>query len=130
MTTTAVINAQSFGTSTNVGNGKFSIAAATLQATTTAYVVSVKVAVGAGQPFSPPTCIRVWYTTTTYTVAQADAPLHLGPTARYVDVPLDRPTIIRDSSLEPVTGTSFHCWADAPTLSVASDLTVTLVELP
>lgn len=130
MTTTTVINAQSFGTSTNVGNDKFSISPVTLAAPTTAFVVAVRANNTAPNPHDPKQVVRVHYTTTTFTVAQADAPLQLGPTNRYVDVQLNRPVAIRDSSLEPVTGSKFHCWVDAPNLSVAATLDVVLVELP
>lgn len=130
MTSTNVISGQSFGTSTNKGNGLFSPSATTLAGTTTAFVVSAIVTAGTDAVLKPGLRVRVWYTTTTHTVAAADAPSKLGQTARYVDVDIDRPVAIRDSSLEPVTGSKFHCWVDAPTLDVAATLTVALVELP
>lgn len=130
MTTTTVINAQSFGTGSNVGNGKFSQNPVTLQVTTTAFVVSAEMATGNNGQLDPKTKIRVWYTTTTRTVTAADAPSKLGQTAHYVDVTIDRPVAIRDSMLEPVTGNLFHVWVDAPVLGVAGTITVVLVELP
>lgn len=134
MTSTAVINAQSYGTSTNKGNSLFTPNATTLQTGTTAFVVSVKLANSAtSQDIDKNQKVRVWYTTTTYTVTAAEAPLTLARTARYVDCwPRDGVSkeSITDSSLEPVTGANFMCWVDAPTMSAAGSLTVTLVELP
>ena len=132
MTTQSAISGQSFGTSTNVGNNKFSINPLTLSASTTAYVVNVQVTNGTAGG-APQQEIRVWYTTTMRTVTAANAPSYLSATARYVDVRLSVKTAdlrIKDSSLEPVTGSYFHCWVDAPTLDVAATLSVDLVELP
>lgn len=130
MTTTTVINAQSFGTSTNVGNGKFAPAATALQATTTAFVVNAKVTLGTDQAKRPNKTLRVWYTTCVDSVAAGDCVSQLAGTAHYVDVPLDRTVRSEDSMLEPITGGFFNCWVDAPNLDVASTLTVKLVELP
>lgn len=130
MTTQAIFTAQSIGATTNTGEGKFSIAPLTIGATTTAYVVSIKITLGADEPLSKTKKIRVWYTTTTHTVAAADAVSQLGQTARFVEVTADRPIIIADSTLEPVTGSKFHAWADPGTLTTAGSLTGTLVELP
>ncbi len=132
MTTQSAISGQSFGTSTNVGNNKFSINPLTLGAGTTAFVVNVQVTNGTAGG-APQQEVRVWYTTTMRTVTAANAPLQLASTARYVDVRLSERTggvVIKDSSLEPVTGSKFHCWVDAPTLDVAASLSVDLVELP
>lgn len=132
MTTQSAISGQSFGTSTNVGNGKFSINPLTLAGTTTAYVVNMQITAGAG-PFGPQQDVRVYYTTTMRTVTAANAPEQLGPTARYVELRIPQGAsrvTIRDSALEPVTGSKFHCWVDAPTLPTAASLTVDLVELP
>lgn len=132
MTTQSAISGQSFGTGSNIGNGKFSIAALTLAGTTTAFVVNAQVTNGAG-PQNEGDFVRVWYTTTMRTVTDANAPKQLGQTARYVDVFLTKDSgrvTIKDSSLEPVTGSSFHCWVDAPKLATAATLDVDLVELP
>lgn len=132
MTTTTVISGQTFGTSTNVGNAKFSIAPVTLQASTTAYVVQLKWTAGASIE-NRGSRIVVWYTTTAATVTAGNAPTQLNQTARYVDLVAPQSAAgvqIRDSSLEPVTGNKFHCWVEAPNLSVAATLDVVLVELP
>lgn len=130
MTITAVINGQSFGTSTNVGPNQFAISPTTLQTSTTAFVVNVKIVLGAGTIFSKTTKLRVWYTSIFESTTAANAPAQLGQTARYVDVILDRDTAKVDSTLEPVTGGFFNCWVDSPTLNVAGTLTVNLIELP
>ena len=132
MTTQAALSGQSFGTGANIGNNKFSIAPLTLAGTTTTYVVNVQVTTGAG-PVHADLEVRVWYTTTMRTVTGSDAPVKLGQTARYVDIriPKHSSTIaIKDSTLEPVTGSKFHCWVDAPTLQTAATLDIDVVELP
>lgn len=135
MTTQTAISAQSFGTGSNVGNNKFSIAPLTLASGTTAFIVNVQVTNGTGASGNSgqPVDVRVWYTTTVRTVTAGNAPLTLGATARYIDTKIMGGTAAvysKDSSLEPKTGASFHCWVDAPNLSVAATLDVVLVELP
>jgi hypothetical protein len=127
MTTQAAINGQSFGTSTNVGNNKFSITPLTFGGTTERYVVSVKTVGAAG--VLTPRYFRVWYATTPYSVDAANAPYHF-KNPRYVDVEVNNGTVIIDSLVETCKGSKFHCWADAPKLEVAATLSVTLVELP
>mgnify|MGYP003645424862 CR=1 FL=1 len=131
MTTQSAISAQSFGTSTNVGNGKFSISPLTLAAGTSTFVVTVQVTAGAGPVDRQVEC-RIWYTTTIRTVTSTDAPQKLAQTARYVDIRMPEYSstiVIKDSTLEPATGTLFHCWVDAPKLQTAATLSVDLVEL-
>jgi hypothetical protein len=133
MTTTTVINAQSFGTGSNVGDGKFAANPVTLQATTTAYVVNAKVI---GTAPEPGEVVKVWYTTIFESTTAANAPKQLSQTARFVPVDLTNLdgavsfTLKKDSFLEPVTGGFFNCWVDAPKLSAAATITVTLIELP
>ena len=127
MTTQTAINAQSFGTSTNVGNDKFSITPLTFGGTTERYVVSVKTVGAAG--VLTPRKLRVWFATTPYTVTAAAAPYHF-KNPRYVDVEVNNGTVIVDSLVEECKGSKFHCWVDAPKLEVAATITVTLVELP
>lgn len=132
MTTQSIISGQSFGTSTNVGNGKFSVSPLTLTSTTTAYVITAQWTNGAG-PWDPNARVKVWYTTTMRTVTAANAPQQLGQTARFVELfpaPGSSLLAIKDSSLEPVTGEKLHCWVDAPTLPTAATLSVDIVELP
>ena len=136
MTTQSAISGQSFGTSTNVGNDKFSINPLTLGAGTTAYVVNVQVTPGAG-PLDMNQEVQVFYTTTMRTVTAANAPYTLGQSARYVTIKcaagqqaIASVAISKDSTLEPVTGSKFHCWVNAPKLETAASLSVDLVELP
>ena len=135
MTTQSLISAQSVGTSTNIGNNKFSINPVTLAAGTTAFVINAQLTTPStttalqdkGQ------ALRVWYTTTIRTVTAANAPFTLGQTARYVDI---RPGQVAglafsiDSTLEPKTGSLLHCWCDVPAFTVAHTLSVDVVELP
>lgn len=135
MTTQSAISGQSFGTSTNIGEGKFSITPLTLADITTAYVVNVQVTNGAGITGldGNPQTLRVWYTTTMRTVTAANAPVQLRQTAHYVDILCRGKTAevqIRDSMLEPKTGAKFHCWVDAPSLTNAATLDVDVVEVP
>lgn len=131
MTSQSAISAQSFGTGSNIGNGKFSINPLTVAAGAAAYVVTVQVTSGAG-PCDRQDEVRIWYTTTIRTVSATDAPQKLAQTARYVDIRMPEYSsqiVIKDSTLEPVTGTLFHCWVDAPKLQTAATLSVDLIEL-
>lgn len=132
MTTQACIAAQSVGTSTNFGNGILSINPLTIGGTTTAYVVNVQLANGAG-PVDPNQMITIRYTTTMRTVTAANAPVQLAQTQHTITIrpsPNASVTQIVDSALEPVTGSKFHLWADVPAYPLAGTLTVDLVELP
>lgn len=131
MTTQTAIAAQSFGTSTNVGNSKFSITPLTLAAGTMSVVVTAQWTNGAGIVDANQS-IRVWFATTPQTVTAANAPSQLGGTAAYVDVrpnPITAGVAIRASIRVPAAGVNFHCWADAPTLTTAATLAVVVAEL-
>ncbi len=120
MPATTIINAQSFGTSTNVGNGKFAPAATALQAATSAFNVVLKIVLGSGQPNSQTTKVRVWYATNSASITAALVPEQLGQQASYVDIVCDRHTAYAESLTEAIGGSNFYCWVDAPTLTVAS----------
>ena len=131
MTTQTAIAAQTFGTSTNVGNSKFSIAPLTLAAGTMSVVVTAQWTNGAGVVDADQS-IRVWFATTPQTVTAANAPSQLGSTAFYVDVrpnPITAGVAIRSSIRVPAAGVNFHCWADVPTLTIAATLAVVVAEL-
>ena len=135
MTETILINAQAIGTSTNVGDNKFSINPVTLQSTTTAFYLDVKLANGAtAGAIDRNQKVVVYYSITSYTVTAGEAPFTLGETSRYVKLtPRDGASkeVIAQSSLEPAGGGSdILCWVSAPTFPVAGALTVTLIELP
>jgi hypothetical protein len=134
-TETVLINAQSIGTSTNVGNNKFSINPVTLQTSTTAFYLDVKLANGAtAGDIDPGLTPFIRYANTVYTVTAAEAPNTLGQAARFVKiVPRSGASkeVIAQSSLEPaIGGSDVLCWVDAPAFPVAGALTVTLCELP
>lgn len=133
MTTQSLIAAQSFGTSTNVGNNKFSIAPATLAAATSAFVINAQITAPATGFAGHGTVVRVWYTTTMRTVTAANAPLTLAATARYLDIACpDGASLVvsKDSALEPKTGSSLHVWVEAPPCALAHTLAVDVVEVP
>lgn len=134
MTTTTVLNAQSFGTGANKGNGLFGASPTTFQATTTAFLVCAEVTAGAGPTYSgAKQDVRVYYTSSCRSLTAAQALARLGQTVRYVDlrVPDTGGVVqIKDSTLEPVTGQYFYFWVDAPSLLTAATLSVFLVELP
>jgi len=132
MTTTAAISSQSIGTSTNVGEGKFG-QKITAQATTSAFVVTPRVTNGAAG-YDPANEIVVRYTSSSFSLTMSAATIAaLAPTARFVSVKPAREgggVVIKDSSLEPITGGYIYLWCDIPTVAVAQTLDVNLVEVP
>ena len=131
MTTTTAISAQTIGTSTNVGNGKFP-QKVTLTAGTTAFVLSALLLNGT-DAYSRSNEVRIWYSTSSFSISAAAAVLQLRQTARYLDVrPSINPgeTLIIDSTFEPITGAYLYLWCDIPTVTTAQTLTVNVVELP
>lgn len=134
MTTTLVTNAQSIGTSTNIGEDKF-VTKTTLQTGTTAFIVCGRVTNGStGACGNQGLTLRIWYTTASFTYSANAAGIDaLRQTARFVDIPLRNGTskvALKDSSLEPVTGASVFVWCEVPTLTVAASLDINLVEVP
>lgn len=131
MTTTNAINGQSIGTSTNVGEGKFP-QKVTLAATTTAFIVTLRLTNGA-DTYMQKNEIVVWYSTSSFSITAAAAVAALRPTARYISIkpPQGAGVVaIKDSSLEPVTGGFLYLWCDLPTFLTAATLDVNTVELP
>lgn len=131
MTTTASISGQSIGTGANIGYGLFP-RKVTRQVTTTAFVIAAKVTNGAAG-YTPQQEIRIWYSSSSFSVLAADAAAALHDTARYLDVKPDALAggiEIKDSSLEPITGDYIYLWCDIPTVAVAQTLDVNVVELP
>lgn len=131
MTTTASISSQSIGTSTNIGEGKFP-QKITAVATTTAFVICPRITNGAGD-YNPASELVVWYSSSSYSVTAAQAAVQLRPTARFVSLkpsPKGSGVVIKDSTLEPLTGPYIYLWCDVPTFSVAATLDVNVVELP
>lgn len=132
MTNTTVINGQSFGTSTNVGDNLFAPAATTLASTTTAVNISVKIVLAANGKLWPNSLVRVFFATSPDTVTGAgDIPQQLGPAAyEPLERNLDRRTLFFSAEYEVVNGTKFYCWVSAPTLDAAATITVKLNEVP
>lgn len=131
MTTTNAISGQTIGTSTNKGEGLFP-QKVTLQAATTAYVITIRLTNGADAYISKAEVI-IWYSTSSFSITAAQAVLQLKPTARYVTIKpssLGSAILIKDSSLEPVTGGFLYLWCDIPTVVTAQTLDVNTVELP
>ena len=131
MTTTTLINAQSIGTGSNIGNRLFG-AKLTAATTTTAYLISARLTDGAGP--TDPGQVRIWHTSASFNISAANGPAQLNQTARYLDLNLTEPTggqiIVRDGTLEPLTGQYIHVWVDAPRLTTAATLDVNVVEVP
>lgn len=134
MTTTTIINAQSFGTSTNVGNFLSPIKT-TLQATTSAALIAVRVTL-ANQSANRTARLRVWCAVSpiSYSTALIGCQALQGG-AQYVEMVLDGkgvPTSDLDrSSMVDITAAGYHyCWLEAPTITDAGTCTVNLQELP
>lgn len=135
MTTTTVINAQSFGTSINVGDFKFG-ARTPLQATTTAIRAVLSVTLGEACALSGPVVVRLYHATspTDYSTGAAGA-LACAQTPEYIELSL-HPTmhgsLIREkaSQLIPAAAGYHYCWLSVPKLPVAATVTVKLEETP
>ena len=131
MTTTAAISAQSVGTSTNVGEGKFP-----QKVTTTGYsdrfYIEGKITNGAGS-YSPANKVRIWYSSYSASITAAAAVDLLRANARYLDLtPSPDGSIARSqiSLCEPLSGLYIYLWVDIPTQTVAQTLDVNVIEGP
>lgn len=131
MTTTASISSQSIGTSTNIGERLFP-QKVTANAATSAYLLGVRVTAGAGVTLTG--TVRVWFSSSSFSITAAQGAIYLRPTARYVDVPLNAvassAVLIKDSTLEPLTGGYIYLWCEIPNLGTAATLDVNCVEVP
>lgn len=133
MTTTSIITAQSIGTSTNVGP-LIGPVKTTLQAATTAIIISVQLTLGATGGNSAGSMLKVWHAVSpiSYSTATIGA-LALAQGAEYVLVKLDAlaSLVIERSSDVLVTAAGYHyCWIEAPVLVQAATVTVNLQEIP
>ncbi len=135
MTTTVILNAVTFGTGSDVGPYLSPLKTA-LQSTTSCVKIAVQVTRGTANVQSSST-VQVWHavTPTTYTTdALGCRALRIG--AEYVAIDLSAVSGDGSLSLERasdvlVTAAGNHyIWFDAPTLTEAATLTVTLQELP
>ena len=131
MTTTTIVTAQSVGTSTNVGEGKFP-QKTTAQALTDRFYVEAKVTNGAAA-YDKSKRITMFMVASPTSVTAAAAVDLLRQTADRVDLRIDdkqgtqRATI---SSCIPLSGSYIYVWFDIPNQTVAQTLDVNLVEGP
>lgn len=130
MTTTTVITSQSIGTSTNVGEGLFPQQVA-IQATTSDYVICMRVTNGAGS-YLPKSEIIVRYASSPFNITAAQAVTQLAPASRYVSLkPSDKGSavVIKNSLFEPILGGYIYLWCEVPSTTVAQTLDVSVVEI-
>lgn len=130
LTITAAINAQSIGTSTNIGNSKFPTKV-TLQAATTAFAVEASVTNGAGAAFNPRQKLDVRFAVSSFSLTDTAAPDILGQASNLLQVtPSEKggEQRINVSELQPTPGGYFYVWLDVPVLPAASTVTVNLIE--
>lgn len=134
MTTTTLNNAQSIGTSTNVGPGLYPVKT-TLQAGTTAFSITAVLTFTTQNREAVSTPVRVWYTSSPQDITAAQAVAQLAQGARFVDVKGNpepsRSGLIstRNSFIEPVQGAYVYTWLELPAFAAAATLTTKLVEI-
>jgi hypothetical protein len=132
MTTTTVINAQSIGTSTNVGTNKFP-QKTTAQQSSDRFFVEVSLTNGAA-PANRTSKLFVRYASSSIDMTAAQAMVALGQASSVIVLtPADIAggTVIVGSLLEPLSGAYVYIWVDSiPTQAVAQTLTVKLIEGP
>jgi hypothetical protein len=131
MTTTNVVAAQSIGTSTNLGNSVFPTKV-TLDAGTSAAVLTLRVTNGTSGPLDSRCDITMWYSFSPVDVSAAAGVELLKQNARYVNLKgadgasADR---AKDSLIEPVTGQFLYIWFDVPTFQAAAVMNAYVTEI-
>lgn len=134
MTTTTLNNAQSIGTSTNVGPRLHPVKT-TLQAGTTAFSITTLLTMANAKAIPGQSLVRVWYISSPYNLTAAQATTQLAQAARFVEVrpntdPLTQGLISsRNSFIEAVQGSYVYTWLELPAFADAATLTTTLVEV-
>lgn len=131
MTTTAAINAQSVGTSSNVGEDLLAYKL-TPQSTTDRFFVEALLTNGAGG-YDMAQRPRIWYACHSVSMTAALAPKILKQTARYLEIvpsPFSGKQVARVSQLEPLSAAYVYLWLEMPAVTVAQTLTVNLIEGP
>lgn len=135
-TTTAVLSSQSIGTGSNAGNDLTFAASTlklTLQSTTTAYVISVKLTNGTGS-YSLSNRPTIKYASSPFSVTYTAAPLLFrNGGSRYLEmVPgcEGNLAVSRSSDIETINGGYLYIWCYVPTVSVAQTLDISVLELP
>lgn len=125
---TAVISAASVTTA-----GVSNLSKTTANASTSAYILSIKVTLGSGS--YPNQKLQARYTSSPYDISTSAnlAQLQLQGTARWHDMDISKwaagETRIEDTTLEVITGGFIYVWLEGATYSPALTVTVTLVEL-
>lgn len=130
MTITALLTAQSVGTSTNVGTGLYA-GQLVLQATTSGVVVSAKLTAGAGQSVDPKKQIRVWFTTSPWDISSG-IPVQFELDANMLELNNPQgPSGVRvtTSELAINQGGYLNYWLEVPSFAVAGTLSLDCVEI-
>lgn len=130
MITTNSISGQSIGTGSNVGADKFP-QKVTADTSTMAFIISGRVTNGSGD-YPATLYVRIWFTSSSYSITAAQAPTQLNRGARYVDVQLKSfatGVTIRDSTTRVLSGGYIYLWCEVPNMPVAATLDVNVVEL-
>ena len=132
MTITAVIAAQSIGTSTNIGDAKFP-QKVTLAATTTAAQVEVRITNGA-DTYDPRQKLRMNYVFSSFDVTAAQAAINYSESSRFLEItPKAGQSLValNKTLLEPAPGGGFlYFWFSVPTTTVARTLAANAIEYP
>lgn len=130
MTTTLLINGQSYGTGSNVGDLYRSIHE--LAATTTSAMLVVKsVQTSVDNNWSSRLNVRYAWSPNIYATAVEGINALKGG-ARYVELQLTGNALIVERCSLPVAtaGGYLYVWVEAPTLPTAATVSVTIIELP
>ena len=132
MTITAVIAAQSIGTSTNIGNAKFP-QKVTLAATTTSAQIEVRITNGA-DTYDPRQKLVMHYSFSSFDVSAAQAAINYSESSRFLEIsPKAGQSLVsvNKTLLEPAPGGGFlYFWFNVPTTATASTLAANSIEYP
>lgn len=130
MTITALLTAQSVGTSSNVGTGLYAAKLA-LQAATAGLVITAQLTAGAAQSVDPKQRLKVWFTTSPFDVSSGIvAQFDLDSKQVELNCP-QGPSGVRVTTSEFVInqGGYLYYWVEVPTLAVAGSLNLSVVEI-
>ncbi len=127
---TAVIAAQSIGTSSNQGNGLFP-QKVTAQTDTAGYTIAVQLTNGTSG-YDPNQRVTLFYTSSPFSYTAANAVLQLRQQAQSMDVRPDQGTGAIQTKTTPLAilfGLYVYFWFDVPKAPVAQTLAASLVEI-
>lgn len=131
MTTTTAVNAQSIGTSTNVGENLFAYKL-TPQSTTDRFFIEAILTNGAGG-YDVSSKIYIRYACHSVDMTAALAPPILRSGSRFLEVigsSSAGQVTARTSLLEPLAAAYVYLWVDVPNQTVAQTITVKVIEGP